>query len=155
VRLPVRRPVLRAFRVLHVVSAGAWVGIDVVLGVLVVTALLDRSAAATVLPVLPLLPGPLLVTGLVCLASGLALGTATRYGVVRYWWGLVKLVINVVLVVLVALVLRDGLGRAAATGADGPVPAGLLFPPAVSISALLLASVLGLVKPWGRVRPPA
>jgi hypothetical protein len=106
-----------------------------------------------VLPVLPLLPGPLLVTGVVCLTSGLALGMATRYGIVRYRWGLIKLMINVVLVVLVAVVLRPALTRTATTGPDDPVAAGLLFPPIVSISALLLASVLGVVKPWGRTRP--
>jgi hypothetical protein len=39
------------------------------------------------------------------LTSGVLLGLGTKYGLVRYWWVLVKLVINVVLVALVLILL--------------------------------------------------
>ena len=52
---------------------------------------------------------PLVIVGLVTLASGVLLGLGTKYGLVRYRWVLVKLVVNVVLVTLVVLVLWPGL----------------------------------------------
>jgi hypothetical protein len=51
---------------------------------------------------------PLIATSLVCLASGVVLGLGTKYGLVRYWWVAIKLVMNVVPVVLVAFALRPG-----------------------------------------------
>ena len=151
----------RALLVGHIVASGAWIGIDVVLGVLVVTALLAEPAtAALCLQVLPLLFWPVLVAGLVSLVTGIVLGLGTRYGLLRYWWVAVKLVINVVLVVFVVFVLRGGLDEAAAHGAAGGPNAAegldmLVFPPAVSITALVAATVLAVAKPWGRIRRPA
>lgn len=161
-RYQLSRRVRRTLLVVHVVAGGTWIGIDVVLGVLVLTALLgtDPATTAVCLQVLPLLFWPVLLAGLVCLASGVALGLGTRYGLLRYTWVAVKLVINVVLVVLVATILRGGLDEAAVQGAaGGPDPAaglgGLVFPPAVSLTALVAATVLAVVKPWGRVRRAA
>ena len=63
------------------------------------------SAAAAAASIAAFATWPLALVGLVTLASGLLLGLATKYGLVRYRWVLVKLVINVVLVTLVVLVL--------------------------------------------------
>jgi hypothetical protein len=160
-RAQVGRGTRRALLVAHIVASGAWIGVDVVLGVLVLTALAaDPAAAALCLQVLPLLFWPVLVAGLVSLVTGIALGLGTRYGLLRYWWVAVKLVINLVLVVLVAFVLRSGLDEAATHGAAGGPNAAegldtLVFPPAVSITALVAATVLAVVKPWGRIRRSA
>jgi len=160
-RAQVGRGTRRALLVAHIVAAGAWIGIDVVLGVLVLTALsADPAAAVLCLQVLPLLFWPVLIAGLVSLVTGIALGLGTRYGLLRHWWVAVKLVINLVLVVLVALVLRGGLDEAAARGAAGGPDAAegldtLVFPPVVSITALVAATVLAVVKPWGRIRRSA
>jgi hypothetical protein len=120
----------------------------------------DPAAAALCLQVLPLLFRSVLIAALVSLVTGIALGLGTRYGLLRYRWVAVELVINPVLVVLVALVLRGGLDEAAARGAAGGPNAAegldtLVFPPAVSITALVAATVLAVVKPWGRIRRPA
>jgi hypothetical protein len=40
---------------------------------------------------------PMLAAGLACLATGLVLGAGTKWGLVRYWWVAVKLVLNLVL----------------------------------------------------------
>lgn len=142
----------------HVVAAGGWIGIDVVLAVLVGGALLgDAATAALCLLVLPMLFWPLVVAGLLSLLSGVVLGMGTRFGLLRYWWVTVKLLLNIVLVVLVVVLLRAGLEEAAVLGAaGGPDPGaeagGLVFPPAVSLTALVVATVLGIVKPWGRTR---
>jgi hypothetical protein len=153
----------KAWLVTHIVSAGAWIGIDVVLAVLVFTAMLttDPSLAAVCYQALRLFAvWPLLVTGLVCLGSGIALGLGTKYGLVRYWWVAVKLVLNIVLTVLGLVALRPGVdeaaayGRALLAGVPGVEP-NLVFPPIVSPACLLIAVLLSVWKPGGRVRRQA
>jgi hypothetical protein len=150
---------------LHIIGAGAWIGIDVVLGVLVLTALLTTSdsTAALCYQALELFAvWPLLAAGLVTLGSGIVLGLGTKYGLVRYWWVAIKLMLNLVLVSLVALALRPGLAEAARYGealaqgrfSDASVEK-LMFPPIVSGVALVIATILSVYKPWGRIRRPA
>jgi hypothetical protein len=146
----------------HLVSAGAWIGIDVMVALLVGVGWFSDDAARRGAAYQALgwfVVWPMLTTALVCLASGVVLGLGSRYGLVRYWWVAVKLVLNLVLCTLVLVALRPGLpdvvehGRAVATGAASGVDVSwLFFPPAVSLTALLLASVLAVFKPWGRVR---
>src|SRR5690625_5118847 len=103
-----RPPLRKAVLVVHLLSAGAWIGIDVLVAVLVLverfgtpsTAGLAYRALGTFVAV------PMLVVALVCLATGLLLGLATRWGLARYWWVLVKLVLTVVLCVLVVVALQ-------------------------------------------------
>lgn len=146
----------------HIAAAGAWLGVDLVLGILVVTALTSpdaTGAAAAAASIANFATWPLVIIGLVTLLTGLLLGLATKYGLVRYWWVLVKLVLNVVLVVLVVLVLSPGvtsLGEASRAaleeGAPAPATGTLLFPPIVSSTAVVFAMTLAVFKPWGRVR---
>lgn len=153
----------KGFLLVHILSAGAWVGIDIVIGVLVATALLADEARTTALAYQALglfAVWPMFITGVVCLASGIVLGLGTRYGLVRYWWVLVKLVLNVVLVTLVFFALPGGVAAAVAYGeglaSGGPnlpaAPSDIVFPPVVSSTALLIAFLLAVYKPWGRVR---
>ncbi|OLT13514.1 hypothetical protein BJF78_22085 [Pseudonocardia sp. CNS-139] len=145
----------------HIVAAGAWIGLDVMLGVLVFTAMgtADRATAALCYQVLPLLTWPLVAAALLSLLTGLLLGLGTRYGLLRHWWVATKLVLNVVLAALVLLALRPGLdaaaeyGRALLAGAAATADVStLVYPPVVSTSALVVATVLAVYKPWGRVR---
>jgi hypothetical protein len=148
--------------VVHIVSADAWIGIDIVMGVLVFTALLagNEGTRALCYRALELFAvWPLIVIGLVCLASGIVLGLGTKYGLVRYWWVAIKLALNVVLVVLVVFALRPGViemveqGRRFMAGEPASLAVGgLIFPPIVSTSALLAATVLAMFRPWGRIR---
>ena len=148
--------------VVHIVSAGAWIGIDVVMAVFAFTALGtdDDSIRALCFRALELFAvWPLITTGLVCLLSGFVLGLGTRYGLVRYWWVAIKLVLNVVLVLLVVFALRPGVvelakhGRQFMAGEPASLAAdSLAFPPTVSTTALLIATVLAVFKPWGRIR---
>ncbi|HVL04351.1 MAG TPA: hypothetical protein VM388_00035 [Acidimicrobiales bacterium] len=152
----------RGVLTVHILGAGAWIGIDVVLGVLVLTAVLTESTATEALcyRVLELFAvWPLLTAGLATLASGVVLGLGTNYGLIRYWWVAVKLILNVILVALVAFALRPGLAEAAAygellaAGGSGGTDAGnLVFPPVVSGMALVTATSLSVFKPWGRLR---
>ena len=148
--------------VVHIVSAGVWIGIDVVMAVFIFTALFanDYNTKALCYQALELfVVWPLLTTGLVCLASGVVLGFGTKYGLVRYWWVAIKLVLNIVLTALVLVALRPEVteaaeqGRQFAAGAPASLAVGdLIFPPIVSPTALLIAVVLAVFKPWGRIR---
>lgn len=148
-----RKAVLAA----HIVSSGAWIGADLVLGVLVVTALTttDTGLVALCLRTLPLLVGPTLAAGLLSLGTGVLLGLGTHLGLVRYWWVATKLVLTVVLLVLVTVLLRPGVAGVAdavVRGVAPPDPASLIFPPVVSGTALVFMTVLSLYRPWGRIR---
>jgi hypothetical protein len=139
-------------------------GIDVVMAVLVFTALFtdDNRTKALSFQALELVAvWPLLITGLVCLLTGGLLGLGSRYGLVRYWWVAVKLALNLLLtgLVLVALApeVADAAGRARQFDAGLPAALGvgdLIFPPIVSPTALLVAMALAVFKPWGRIRSP-
>ena len=152
----------RAALTVHIIGAGAWIGIDVVLGVVVFTAVLttDIRTEALCYRALELFAvWPLLAAGLVTLASGIVLGLGTNYGLVRYWWVATKFVLNLTLVSLVAFALRPGISEAArygealagGTAVDASVET-LVFPPIVSSTALVAATILSVYKPWGRIR---
>jgi uncharacterized membrane protein len=148
--------------VIHIASAGAWLGVDVVMAVLVFRALLtdDGRAKALSFRALELIAvGPLLACGLLCLLSGILLGLSSRYGLVRYWWVAAKLVLNLALTGLVLVALAPEVATHAEqarqfdAGLPAPLEVGqLIFPPIVSPTALLLAMILAVFKPWGRIR---
>jgi hypothetical protein len=153
----------KGFLVAHIASAGTWIGIDVVMGVLVFTALFgDEETRALCYRALELFAvWPLIATGLVCLASGVVLGLGTKWGLIRYWWVAVKLALNVLLVALVPVALRPEViekaeqGRRFVAGEAASLAVGdLLFPPIVSPTLLLVAFVLAVFKPWGLIRKP-
>jgi hypothetical protein len=149
--------------VAHIASAGVWVGIEVALGALVFAALLtsDPQLVASCYQAAELFAvWPMLTSGLVCLASGVLLGLGSKYGLLRYWWVVIKLALNLVLCTLILLLLAPGVHEVAAAGRDFtaglastvPVSTDLLFPPIVSGVSLVFAMVLSVFKPWGRIR---
>lgn len=152
----------KAWLTVHIAAAGAWIGIVLVMGVFVFTALVtdDPQLAGLCYQTLEVFAvWPLAATGLICLGSGVVLGKGSKYGLVRYWWVAVKLVINLVLCTLVLLVLRPAVGEVAGYGRDiaaGATVAGLatniFMPPLVSGAALLFATAISVFKPWGRIR---
>ena len=164
-RVRLGRRARRGVLTVHILGAGSWIGIDVVLAVLVGTAVLTTSTSTRALcyQALQLFAvWPLLTAGLVTLASGIVLGIGSSYGLVRFWWVAVKLALNLVLVALVAFALRPGVAEAARHGAAlvAGVPSearveDLIFPPIVSSAALVVATVLSVFKPWGRIRRTA
>lgn len=166
VRWRLRPRVRKVALVTHIAAAGSWLGIDLVLGVLVVMTLTADSigAGAAAASIAAFATWPLASIGTLTLATGLVLGVGSKYGLVRYWWVLGKLMVNVVLVVLVVFLLGPGagslgdIGRAAlANGTRPAAPLALLFPPVVSSTAVIVAMTLSVFKPWGRLsrRSPA
>lgn len=152
----------RATLVVHIVSAGAWIGIDVIVGVLVLAGWFTANPSIQGLAYQALgtfVVAPMLTSGLICLASGVLLGLGTRFGLLRYWWVAVKLAMNIILCVLIVFALQPGMaeiveyGRMLAGGEDSSLDVTtLFFPPAVSLTTLTVATVLAVFKPWGRIR---
>src|SRR3954454_12279139 len=164
VRLRLGRDARRLVLLLHLVCSLGWLGADVVLGVLAVTAFTsdDPFLVASSYTALHTFAVPVLLTlGLGSLGSGVLLGLGSRWGVVRTRWVLLKLVLNVVLVALVPVLLQPQVAEVATLvrSADpgladglGRGPLNLLFPAFVSGTALVGASVLAIWKPWGPTR---
>jgi len=154
---------------LHITGGVGWMGLDVGLLFLVFTGLLTdsgRTAVAVYTAIGIFVPPAVLALSLLMLATGLAQGLWTKWGLFEYWWVLVKLLLGIVLTALVFVALlpavgslpaelgdADGASGAAVRRALGAAPVQLLFPPIVSFLSLGFALVLAVYKPWGRVRP--
>lgn len=155
-------PTRKAVLTVHIISAVGWLGVDAVFAVFVVITMTATD---------PMLLGVsyyaldvfvfwgLITAGLICLASGLLLGWGTKWGVLRYWWVAVKLGLNIVLTLLVPFALAPTLADSGEYGSQlltGVVTAGppedLIFPIVVAPTALVVAIVLSIYKPWGKIR---
>ena len=164
VRVHLGRNARQVVLLVHLAASLGWLGADIVVGVLAVTAFTsdDPALVAACYTALHTFSAPVLLTlGLGSLGSGLLLGLASRWGVVRTRWVLVKLVINVALVALVPVLLQPRLVEVARQARQvdpwlaerlGRIPLDLLFPAFVSGTALMVAAVLGIWKPWGPTR---
>lgn len=152
----------KAFLAVHILSGAAWFGIDLALGILLVTALVTddpRTAGMAVQAVELFAVWPMFGASILCLACGVVLGLGGKYGLIRYWWVAVKLGVNVLMSTLIVVALRPGIGAAASIGqrlmAGDPtaaVPSDLLFPVIVAPSLLITAYILSVFKPWGLIR---
>ncbi|WP_180345537.1 hypothetical protein [Brevibacterium sediminis] len=150
----------RLLRLGHIAAAGTWLGFDLILFILTVTALRAEAthSAAAAVSISAFTTWPLIVTGLVTLATGILLGTGSKYGLTRYWWVLIKLLLTIVLIGLVPVLLLSGVEalessglRALDTGGAPVVDRTALFPPIVSSASVSFAMVLSVFRPWGRV----
>lgn len=161
-RLRLGRRLRRAILVVHIAAVGGWIGMDLVLLVLSLRAWLarsprDRAVSMQALELFGIVP--MISLAVLSLVSGVILGLGTKYGLVRYWWVAVKLVINGVFTVLLVVALRPGLNEAAVAGSrlaegatDITLSSDMAYPLVVSISGLLFAVAVSVFKPWGRVR---
>jgi hypothetical protein len=159
------RPAARkAVLVLHIVAGIGWMGVDIALLVLLISARTTNDAALVVSGfnaigmIVPMAVPPL---SLGILVTGIILGLGTRWGLVRYWWVLVKLLLSLIMTVLVFVSLVPAVSSmtilsATTVSADavraslGTLPTMLLFPPIVSFLMLGVAAILSIFKPWQR-----
>ncbi len=150
--------------VLHIISGIGWMGVDIALFILLITArtsdnaLLVVSGFNAIRMIVPLAVPPL---SLSILVTGVLLGLGTNWGLLRYWWVLVKLCLSLIMTMLVFTSLVPGVNAIAlldlTTVSAGTVRAGLgdlptqlMFPPVVSFLMLGTATVLSVYKPWRR-----
>lgn len=138
----------------HVVTAVGWLGASAVLLTLAVAGL--RGADEDVVyPAYGLIGLNLLVPlSVVTWATSVLVALLTPWGLIKHWWVLTKLVITTILTGLVLFSLRPTLLQV--VDPEYAVPAGfqsgIMMPPAVSVTALIVATLLSTYKPWGRLR---
>ncbi len=85
--------------------------------------------------------------------TGILLGVLTKWGLTRFWWVLVKLVVSVVLTGGGTFALHVQVQRAVAASAAGAVPAEgswIVVANVVKVVALAALVLISIVKPWGR-----
>ncbi|MFJ6196138.1 hypothetical protein [Micromonospora sp. NPDC092111] len=139
----------------HLVSSLGWLGADLVLLTLGVAG--QRGAdPAVVYPAAALVAtwlfAPLSV--LVWLV-GVASALLTPWGLLRWRWVLVKLVVTTVMAGLVLFLFTPNLRAAADPDATAHLRADVMIAPAVSTTLLVALTVISTWKPWGRVRRDA
>lgn len=148
--------------VLHIISGIGWMGVDMALFVLLMTAHSSSDATLVVSSfnaIRIIVPVAVPTLSISILVTGLILGLGTPWGVFRYWWVLVKLILSTIMTVLVFIALVPGVNEIAGldltmTSADavraslGPIADGLMFPPVVSFLMLATATILSIFKPW-------
>jgi hypothetical protein len=147
---------------LHVATTVSVLGMDLVLLALGIASL-GGADPRTIYPAAHLV-GAWLVAPLAVLAlgTGLLLGVLTPWGVLRYWWVAIKLMITLVLTGVVLLVLVPRLG-ALAIAVTGPAPrlltigerVPLVVAPAIASTLLLVNVALAVFKPKWRLRAVA
>lgn len=151
---------------IHVVVSVGWLGLDLALLVLGLTGLLTRNPEQLRAAYLAMgIFGDVLVVpiALATLVSGVVLSVGTRWGLVRYRWVLLKLVLTLVVATASVFALRSTIG--AAVKAVSGVPTGVVADVDLSgvatdlviqLSAALViytfCTVVSVVKPWGRTR---
>ncbi|HEX7305478.1 hypothetical protein [Lentzea sp.] len=155
----------KAVLLAHILTAAAWLGIDLGLGILVVVALStsDVEIAGVAIRAVDIFAiWPMFGASVACMISGVVLGVGSKYGLVKYWWVAAKLVANVGMSLLIAFALRPGMAEAARIGermmAGDPaavLPGNLMGPVIVAPTLLLFAYFLSVFKPWGRIRRSA
>jgi hypothetical protein len=85
--------------------------------------------------------------GVAAALSGAVLSLGTRWGFVRHWWMVAKLVITLVVFVTDPLVVMPTVRDAVASGAGDP------YGPTIAHCVMLTAAtVLSVLKPRGRTR---
>ncbi|MCD2190443.1 hypothetical protein [Actinomycetospora soli] len=139
---------------LHVIVSLGWMGAGAANVVLTSTAAVTddvelRRACYLLVSTIDLwlvIPGAFLA-----LATGVVLSLVTPWGLVTYWWVLVKLVLTVAVIVYSTLLIGVWVEESIALGtAPSPVADPLVVGPLVSLAAFLLMTWASVAKPWGR-----
>lgn len=133
----------------HVLSSVGWFGAAVLVafcGVYAATGA-DGSTSHAMYRTMEAAPWLTIPLGLVAAATGLLLSVGTKWGIVRNWWVVAKIVIAVAVLVTDPLLVARGAHDAAMTGA---APRTLFGPVFAHVVLLASATVLSVFKPKGR-----
>ncbi|WP_025274234.1 PDR/VanB family oxidoreductase [Haloglycomyces albus] len=166
VRITLSPRIKRLLTLLHVVSAMVWLTYVLFVALLALHAKLssNTSTAAGVYEVLyyfNTLGG--VGTGAISvltLLTGVALSVCTPWGLVKYWWILLKLAITGSVIVFGLFVLRTSIRYLATTSGESSPHAtqaldSLLWGSTGVFALLLCAATVSYLKPWGTVRTPS
>ena len=149
-RLP--RRARTALLTVHVAVSAGWVGLDGALVALEVIGLGtgdsgERAGIAAAM-------GAIVVWALIpvvvfALTSGLVLALSTPWGLVRYWWVIIKCGIAGTLAVTGMLLMLPRLHQIIAGEAE-PVRMESLIGRSIALALLLAATGISVIKPWGK-----
>lgn len=153
-----KRRARKALLAAHVVVSGTW------LGAVIANLFLGISAAATSRTDLAdayyvvmdrlvnnLMPAAAIAT----LATGLLLALNTKWGLLRHYWVLAKLVLGITTVIVGVAVIDGAIQEtiAARAAIHSATASDLLLPAIIATPAMLAtATILAITKPWGRTR---
>ena len=133
----------------HILGSVGWFGIAVfVLFAFVVSeATGDRALATGMLRTIETIPWLSIPVGVVAVATGVVLSLGTKWGLVRHWWVVAKILIAIVVIVTDALVI----GAAAHDHLVHATSPGDLYGPTIAHTVVLgVATLLSVLKPRGR-----
>ncbi|PRX95713.1 DUF2269 domain-containing protein [Allonocardiopsis opalescens] len=159
-RLP--RPARRLLLTLHVGIGVGWIGLEAGVLTLLLTALNtgDTELARAAMLAVGAVADPLLVpTAVLTFATGVVLSLGTQWGLVRYYWVAVKLVLSTALLFGSSLAINPRIQRVAAeVAAAGPEVMPVSDAVLVSMAGatvvpgllVIAATALSVYKPWGR-----
>jgi hypothetical protein len=151
------RPWRNMLLTVHIATAAGAIGAD--LGLLAMgMAVLSGTDPAAIYPAAHLVASSVMAPlAIAAVVTGLWLGLGTSWGVLRYWWTAIKLVISVALATALILVLIPSLAASADAALSGTAFADarrvlLAVTPIVATSLLLVNVVLAVFKPGWRLR---
>lgn len=147
----------------HVISSASWVGIGVVFVAMSVVALTtsDIHAAEVTYELMETFDQTLLPwANFAATLTGIALGLTTKWGLLRYWWVAIKLVISLTILVMAFGFLHDATVAAAEQAAHLAATGGtvaeidgnsdvVLWGFTTALFNLVAAMLLSLYKPGG------
>jgi len=148
------KPLRRLLVFVHVVVSTGWMGAGAANLVLTATAALDddpqlRRAGYLLVQTIDtwlVIPG-----AFAALFSGLVLSVLTPWGVARYWWVLVKLVLTLAVIGFSTFFVGVWVEQSISVGtAPSPDSVELVIGPLANVAAFLLMTWASVAKPWGR-----
>jgi hypothetical protein len=150
----VKPAVRRGLLVAHIAASVGWIGAIAASLALAVVAFVttDPAVAAAVYRVLePLGWAALVPFSFAALITGVIQSLVSPWGLIRHYWVLLKLVLNVFAVAVLLLYMQTlaGLARAAAGGGAAVPSLSPVVHAAAAIVLLLIALVLSVYKPRG------
>jgi hypothetical protein len=133
----------------HVLGSVGWFGAAALVGFcgLAAARATDPTLSHALYRTMETAPWLSVPLGLVAVATGVLLGLGTKWGLVRHWWVVAKIVIAVAVIVTDPLLIARGAHDAVASG---HAPPWLYGPTVAHVVVLAVATVLSIFKPRGR-----
>ncbi|MPZ81094.1 MAG: DUF2269 domain-containing protein [Actinophytocola sp.] len=155
---PLHGTVRHVWQITHITAAVGWLGILLstlalcMIGLFTASQARARTAYDAAVMVADTFFAP---ATLLALLTGLVLALGTKWGLFRFYWVVVKLVIGLAMVVAGTMTLGSTIEQSAGAAGSWPMEYGARIGPVGMIAVLalltLFALVLSVVKPWGRV----
>ena len=143
---------------IHVVAGVGWLGLHAVLILLTATGLAtgDDHTMLAVYVAGGMVGELVFPFAAISLATGVILSLGTAWGLLRHWWVLAKLVINVAMLAVSGAVLSRFLAEAADRARDGVAVGDLgtrvVIGSCAGFALLVVATALSVYRPRGRTR---